>query len=40
MNNLIDAGVIAGSHIDPETKKVSLMVNLTKDYRKIKAIIK
>ena len=38
--NILDSGMIVGQHIDEETKKVSLSINLNKDYRRIKAMLK
>lgn len=39
-SNLLDSGVIASQHLDPETKKFRISLNLTKDYMKIKNILK
>ena len=36
----MEADIIARQHIDPETEKVSLMLKLTKDYRRVKSLIK
>ena len=38
--NLLDSGIIAGQHIDESTKKVSISLNLNKDYRRIKTLLK
>ena len=39
-SNLFDSGVIASQHLDSETKKLAISLNLTKDYMKIKNILK
>lgn len=39
-SNLLDSGVVASQHLDPETKKLKIALNLTKDYMKIKNILK
>lgn len=36
VSTLYDSGVIAGQHLDPETNKLTISLNLTKDYMKIK----
>ena len=38
--NLLDSGLIVGQHIDESTKKVSISLNLNKDYRRIKSLLK
>jgi hypothetical protein len=38
--SLLDSGLIAGQHIDPSTSKVTISLNLSKDYRRIKALLK
>ena len=38
--NLFDSGMIVGQHIDESTKKVSISLNLNKDYRRIKTLLK
>ena len=38
--NLFDSGLIVGQHIDESTKKVSISLNLNKDYRRIKTLLK
>jgi hypothetical protein len=37
---LLDSGLIVGQHIDPESSKITISLNLNKDYRRIKALIK
>lgn len=37
---LLESGLIAGQHIDPESSKVTISLNLSKDYRRIKSLIK
>lgn len=37
---LAESGLIAGQHIDPENSKVTISLNLNKDYRRIKALLK
>ena len=38
--NIYESGIIASQHLDPETKKLTLSLNLTKDYMKIKNLLK
>jgi hypothetical protein len=37
---LLNSGMVAGQHIDESSKKVSISLNLNKDYRRIKALLK
>jgi Mrp family chromosome partitioning ATPase len=37
---LLESGIIAGQNIDETNDKVTISLNLTKDYRKIKALLK
>jgi len=37
---LLDSGMIAGQNIDETNNKVTISLNLSKDYRKIKALLK
>lgn len=39
-SGLLESGLIAGQHIDPESSKVTISLNLSKDYRRIKSLIK
>ena len=38
--NLFDSGLVVGQHIDEVAKTVRLSLNLNKDYRRIKALLK
>ena len=38
--NLFDSGMVVGQHIEEGSKKVSLSLNLNKDYRRIKSLLK
>ena len=38
--NLLDSGLIVGQHIDESTKKISISLNLNKDYRRVKTLLK
>jgi hypothetical protein len=37
---LLESGLIVGQHIDPSSAKVTISLNLSKDYRRIKALLK
>lgn len=37
---LEESGIIVGQHFDPSTDKVTISLNLNKDYRRIKALLK
>lgn len=37
---LTESGLIAGQHIDESNQKVTISLNLSKDYRKIKSLLK
>ena len=39
-SGLLDSGMVVGQHIDEATKKVTISLNLNKDYRRIKSLIK
>jgi hypothetical protein len=39
-SGLIESGMVVGQHIDEATKKVSISLNLNKDYRRIKSVLK
>jgi hypothetical protein len=38
--SLLDSGMISYQHLDPENKKFTIHLHLSKDYMKIKNIIK
>ena len=40
MSNLFDSGLVASQHIDSETGKVTIALNLSKDYRRVKSLLK
>lgn len=37
---LLSSGIVAGQYIDESTSKVRISLNLNKDYRRIKALLK
>lgn len=38
--SLKDSGLIAHQHLDPESKKITILLNISKDYMKIKNTLK
>lgn len=37
---LLNSGMVAGQHVDESASKVRISLNLNKDYRRIKALLK
>lgn len=38
--SLLDSGIVVSHNVDSTTKKITMALNLTKDYRKVKALLK